>query len=142
MPDVHSADFRIGQQFTGLLAEDLSRPHIAQYAGASGDFNRVHVDEMFATQQAGRDAVIAHGMLTMGLTASFLSSLVGPGRFRTFGGRFLAAVGPGDTLMCTATVVAVDRNRDDPTVTFEVETTARGGSTVFKGNAVAGYPGA
>ncbi|WP_182481525.1 MaoC/PaaZ C-terminal domain-containing protein [Nocardioides immobilis] len=141
MPDAQSADFAVGQQFTGLLAEDLSRPHIAQYAGASGDFNRVHVDEAFATQKAGRDAVIAHGMFTMGLTASFITSLIGPATLRSFGGRFLAAVVPGDTLMCVVTVAAVDRDPDGPNVTFQVETTARGRSPVFAGSAVARFRG-
>jgi acyl dehydratase len=59
----------IGDTVTGCLVEDLSRLHIAQYAGASGDFNSVHVDERFAVEDAGRPSVIGHGMFTMGLTA-------------------------------------------------------------------------
>jgi acyl dehydratase len=137
MPDLWGPDVALGTKFTGVVAEDLSRPHIAQYAGASGDFNRVHVDEVFATQQAGREAVIAHGMLTMGLTATFITSLIGPGTLHSFGGRFLAPVGPGDTLTCIAIVTAMDRHRDGHTVTLQVETTVRGDTPVFSGNAVA-----
>jgi acyl dehydratase len=131
----------VGQQFTGVVAEDLSRPHIAQYAGASGDFNLVHVDEVFATSQAGRETIIAHGMLTMGLTATFVTSLIPRGTLRSFGGRFLAPVAPGDTLMCIATVSAMERHPDGHAVTFQVETTVKGGSPVFSGNAVANIPG-
>ena len=36
--------------------------------GASGDYNPLHTDELFATKVAGYPAVFAHGMLTMGMT--------------------------------------------------------------------------
>lgn len=133
MADLMHETVVLGQQFTGLLVEDLSRAHIAQYAGASGDFNLVHVDEVFATTQAGRDAVIAHGMLTMGLTATFATSLLGSENLRTFGGRFLAPVGPGDTLTCVAAVVALDAPDG---ITLKLETSNSSGVVVFSGEAV------
>ncbi len=95
----------VGHEFSVCVVEDLGRPHIAQYAGASGDFNSVHVDEEFARSEAGRAGVIAHGMLTMGLTGTFLASVVGHGTLRSFGGRFLAPVEPGDTLECVAVYI-------------------------------------
>jgi len=86
----------------------LSRADIARYPGASGDANLVHVDEPIATA-AGHPAVIAHGMLTMGLTGSFLTGLAGHHRVRRFGGRFVATVVAGDSLDCTARVRTVRR---------------------------------
>ena len=94
----------VGTTFTACLVEQLSRRHIAEYAGASGDFNRVHTDEAFAVHEAGRPSVIAHGMLTMGLTATFLTQLIGHGALVTFGGRFRAPVLPGQRLTSTVTV--------------------------------------
>jgi acyl dehydratase len=126
-----------GQTFNGLLVEKLNRAHIAQYAGASGDFNSVHVDEPFARSVAGRPAVIAHGMLTMGLTATFVTRLVGHGALRSFGGRFLLPVVPGDRLYCTATVQVVTRQDAGADVVLALETANQAQQTVFRGQAQA-----
>ena len=55
-----------------IVVEDLKRTQIVQYAGASGDFNPLHTDELFATAAAGNPSVFAHGMLTMGMTGKML----------------------------------------------------------------------
>ena len=130
----------VGSTFTATLVENLSRAHIAQYAGAAGDFNLVHVDESFAVGQAGRPSVIAHGMFTMGLTASFVTSLIGHGTLDRFGGRFLAPVHPGDTVVCTATVSEAESAPDGAQVVLAVRTATVGGQLVFEGSAVAHRP--
>ena len=48
-----------------VLVEDLKRTTIVQYAGASGDYNPLHSDEIFTTKIAGYPSVFAHGMLSM-----------------------------------------------------------------------------
>jgi acyl dehydratase len=135
--DVWDSAVSVGTEFVACVVEDLGRAHIAQYAGASGDFNSVHVDEVFATSAAGRESVIAHGMLTMGLTATFLTSIVGHGTLRSFGGRFLAAVLPGDTLDCRATITDVLHEEGQNRVSLHIETRTAAGSVVFVGDAVA-----
>jgi acyl dehydratase len=54
----------------------LSRGDLVNYAGVSGDANPIHWDEEIA-RLAGLPNVIAHGMLTMGLGAGFVSSWSG-----------------------------------------------------------------
>ncbi|MBU9763088.1 (R)-hydratase [Mycobacterium sp. TNTM28] len=54
----------------------LSRGDLVNYAGVAGDANPLHWDENIA-KLAGQPDVIAHGMLTMGLGASFASSWSG-----------------------------------------------------------------
>jgi acyl dehydratase len=54
----------------------LSRGDLVNYAGVSGDANPLHWDENIA-KLAGQPDVIAHGMLTMGLGASFFSAWSG-----------------------------------------------------------------
>ncbi len=54
----------------------LSRGDLVNYAGVSGDANPLHWDENIA-KLAGQPDVIAHGMLTMGLGASFGSAWSG-----------------------------------------------------------------
>ena len=39
----------VGQTFSAGVVEDLKRTQIVQYAGASGDYNPLHTDEVFAT---------------------------------------------------------------------------------------------
>ena len=49
----------------------LSQNQIADYADASGDFNKIHLDADFA-RAAGLPGTIVHGMLTMGLVGEAL----------------------------------------------------------------------
>ncbi len=54
----------------------LSRGDLVNYAGVAGDANPIHWDETIA-KLAGLPDVIAHGMLTMGLGAGFVSDWSG-----------------------------------------------------------------
>ncbi len=51
----------------------LSRGDLVNYAGVAGDANPIHWDEQIA-KLAGLPDVIAHGMLTMGLSTGFAST--------------------------------------------------------------------
>ena len=48
-----------------LTKGPVTTVQLVMYAGASGDFNRIHYDLPFA-MESGLGGVIAHGMLTMG----------------------------------------------------------------------------
>ena len=134
------ADLAAGATYTATVVENLTRTQIVQYAGASGDYNPLHTDEVFATQVAGYPSVFAHGMLTMGMTGRMLTDLVGDGRLTRFGGRFTSQVWPGDDLTTTATVEAVHPG-DEPTVDLTVVTTNQDGTAVFTGYASARVDG-
>lgn len=128
-----SSEISIGDTHTERVVEDLKRTQIVMYAGASGDYNPVHTDEVFTTKVAGYPSVFAHGMLTMGLTGRMLTNFVGDGRLTEFGVRFTSQVFPGDTLDATATVVGLD----DGCVELSVSTVNQDGVEVAKGNAKA-----
>jgi acyl dehydratase len=128
---------RVGDQYTDVVAEDLSRTQIVQYAGASGDYNPLHSDEPFARDVAGYPGVFAHGMLTMGLTGRLLTDWVGDGRLLEYGVRFTAQVWPGDTLTSTATVQEVGERDGVPVARIEVQTVNQHGAPVVTGTAVA-----
>lgn len=71
---------------TGTLSFD--RPRLVRYAGASGDFNRIHWDEAFA-MTVGLPDVIVHGMLTMGSAIGVVEEWAGdPGRVVDYQTRF------------------------------------------------------
>lgn len=122
----------VGQVVEQVVVEDLTRTQIVQYAGASGDFNPLHTDATYATEVAGFPGVFAHGMLTMGMTGSVLTDLVGVAALRRFGGRFQAQVWPGDTLQVRAEVTEVDGGL----ATLSLATSNQDGVAVFTGTAV------
>jgi acyl dehydratase len=127
------SDVKPGYTQEAVLVDDLKRTTIVQYAGASGDYNPLHSDEVFATKVAGYPSVFAHGMLTMGMTGRLLTDTVGDGRLTRFGGRFTSQVFPGDTLTATLTVDAVDGDIAEMTVV----TKNQDGTVVFQGTAAA-----
>ncbi len=107
------------------------------YAGASGDYNPLHSDEVYATKAAGYPTIFAHGMLTMGATGRVLTDWVGTDRLTTFGVRFVGQVWPGDTLTATATVEGLREDEHGLLAEFRVVTTNQDGATVVSGTATA-----
>jgi acyl dehydratase len=56
-----------GEKIAGLkVTPDKFLPH--RYAGASGDFNPIHIDKEFA-EMVGLPSTILHGLYVMGLVA-------------------------------------------------------------------------
>ena len=128
-------DPRVGQRYEERVVSNLSRSQIVQYAGASDDFNPLHTDELYATQVAGYPSVIAHGMLTMGLTAKAVTNSIGDGQLVRFGGRFVNVVFPGDDLVSRVEIQELT-NEDDATVAhLAIETRNQHDTVVFAGDA-------
>jgi acyl dehydratase len=125
MATLRAGELAVGQTFETVVVTDLKRTQIVQYAGASGDYNPLHTDEIYATKIAGYASVFAHGMLTMGLTGQAISALVGPESLLRFGVRFTAQVWPGDTLTVRSTVVRIDEGDDGQVAELSVSTVAR-----------------
>ena len=130
---LNASDLNVGDTYSENLVENLTRTQIVQYAGASGDYNPLHTDEIFTTKVAGYPTVFAHGMLTMGMTGRMLTNYVGDGRLTKYGVRFTNQVWPGDSLNSTATVEEVA----DGQVKLKVETTNQDGKVVLSGYAEA-----
>ncbi|MGY1743858.1 MULTISPECIES: MaoC/PaaZ C-terminal domain-containing protein [unclassified Blastococcus] len=126
-------DVEVGATREATVVDDLTRTQIVMYAGASGDYNPLHTDEVFATRVAGFPGVFAHGMLTMGMTGRALTDWVGEGALLSFGVQFRGQVWPGDTLVTTMTVTAVHED----SVELAVRTTNQDGRDVVTGTATA-----
>jgi acyl dehydratase len=139
-PKVDCAALAVGSAHEQVLVENLTRTQIVQYAGASGDFNPIHHDEVFASKAAGYPSVFAHGMLTMGLTGRLLTDWLGDGVLREFGVRFVKQVWPGDTLTGRAVVKSIELSGAEGRVEIEVETRNQKGEPVVSGSAVASLP--
>ncbi len=132
-----SADVAVGASRELVIAEDLSRTQIVQYAGASGDYNPLHSDERFAKEIAGYPSVFAHGMLTMGMTGRVLTDWFGAEALLGYGVRFVSQVWPGDRLTATATVTAVRDEDGGRVADLDVSTVNQDGTVVLTGTASA-----
>ena len=130
-------EINIGDTHTATLVEDLKRTQIVQYAGASGDYNPLHTDEIFTTKIAGYPSVFAHGMLSMGLTGTMLTNYVGDGALKKYGVRFTNQVWPGDTLKSTTTITAIRDQDGERVIDLEIVTTNQNDVAVVTGNATA-----
>src|ERR1700689_5986050 len=75
----------------------LTRTDLVIYAGASGDYNPMHHDEVKA-KQAGQPSVFGHGMFSMGLLGSALTDYVGIGNVTRFQVRFARQTWPDEVL--------------------------------------------
>ena len=128
---------KLGDVYSERVVDNLSRTQIVQYAGASGDYNPLHTDEVYTTQVAGYPTVFAHGMLTMGLTGKMLTNYVGDGTLTKFGVRFTNQVWPGDSLDAKATVAAIREEGGVQVVDLTLSTVNQDGKEVMTGNATA-----
>ncbi len=134
---LQASKLKVGDAREEVVIDNLTRTQLVMYAGASGDYNPVHTDEIFATKVAGYPTVFAHGMLSMGATARMLTNWVGDGRLTKYGVRFVSQVWPGDTLTARATVEALRREGGEHVADLKVVTTNQNGQEVVSGYASA-----
>jgi acyl dehydratase len=110
-------DFPVGREdrTSGLTVTDA---HVVQWAGLTGDWYPVHLDETFAAQTefGGR---IAHGPFTFAATVGLLAQtgMYGDAVIAWLGATDLRAVAPvriGDTVRGVSVVRDVRRSRTSP----------------------------
>ncbi len=89
-------DLEVGSE-APVVERLLSRTDLVVYAGASGDFNPMHHDEVLATA-AGMPSVFGHGMFSMGLLGTALTGWLGAGSLTRYRVRFSKQTWPGETL--------------------------------------------
>ena len=87
----------------------LTRTDLVMYAGASGDYNPMHHDEIKAGK-ANLPSVFGHGMFSMGILATALTDYVGVGNLRHYSVRFVKQTWPGETLR---TKIVVKETREE-----------------------------
>jgi len=89
------------------VTPDRFLPH--RYAGASGDFNPIHIDRELATQ-VGLPGNILHGLYGMALVARANAAAVGgdPRSLKRLSVQFRGMGVPEQEIVVSGTVVAVD----------------------------------
>jgi acyl dehydratase len=116
------------------LAVTPDRYVTVRYAGASGDFNPIHVDDEFA-QQVGLPGKILHGLWTMAQVARAQTEAVGgphaPAALKRLSVEFRGMAVPEQEITVTSKVKAVEDG------VAQVTTQAKQGSTRVVRNGVA-----
>lgn len=130
--DIPFADIQIGDRAS--MSKTISDYDVYGFAGITGDFNPVHVNNEFAktTMFKGR---IAHGMLSAGLISAVLGTAL-PGANTIYLGQelsFRAPVMIGDTI--TATVELLEKIEGKNRLIFRTTVTKQDGTIVVDGKA-------
>ena len=129
---------RVGDE-APVITHTLTRTDLVKYAGASGDFNPMHHDEVSA-QAAGQPSVFGHGMFSMGLLGSALTDYVGVGNVVRYQVRFARQTWPGEQLS-TKIVVTATRTEDGKNlVDLDVTLSNAEGENKVVGQATAALP--
>ena len=98
-----------GQSFELTVTPD--RYLTVRYAGASGDFNPIHIDEQFAPS-VGLPGQILHGLWTMAQVArAHTEALGGPQALASLSVQFRGMGVPERELTVRATIAEVDGDR-------------------------------
>jgi acyl dehydratase len=125
------ADPNVGEAIPELrVTPDKYLPH--RYAGASGDFNPIHIDDEFA-KAVGLPRNILHGLYGMGLTAKANAALADgdPRALKRLKVQFRGMGFPEQEIVVSGTVKSVEGDR------VVVDTVAKQGETEIIKNAEA-----
>jgi acyl dehydratase len=125
------ADLNVGDAVPELrVTPDKYVPH--RYAGASGDFNPIHIDPEFA-KAVGLPSTILHGLYSMGLVARANAAVAGgdPRALKRLSVQFRGMGMPEQEIVVSGTVKSVDGGR------VTIDTVAKQGDTEIIKNAEA-----
>ena len=121
------ARFAVGDTFEWVREVDPYRP--VYYAGASGDYNPIHIDPAVG-RAAGYHGVILQGMCTFSWLSDACASYLGdPSLLKRLRARFTKPVQVGDVIRFQVRCVAAD----EKTVRLEIAATNQAGEEVLKG---------
>ena len=128
------SELRVGDDLPPLTKPMVDRVQIARYAAASGDFNRLHLDEPYA-HSVGFPGMFAPGMLAMGFIGQLLTAWLRRGHVRKLSARFVKIVWPGDELTCRGRIGELRREQGACYADVELWAENRKGELVLRGQA-------
>lgn len=118
------------KQFDSKVFSPVHKLELIKYAGASGDFNPIHIIDEEA-KKTGLPSVIQHGMLTMAKVGSVFSNHLDKGYIQNFSVRFKGMVYENDTV--TAKAILKDK-KNEGLYTYEVTATNQEGKVILLGH--------
>jgi acyl dehydratase len=113
---VYLEDLREGSEYLSA-SRTISRQDIAAFAGLSGDFSPLHIDDQWTRENTPFSGRIAHGALVFSASQGLRTPVVDDIAVIAFLGFERSLVGPvypGDTIAARWTVAQVRRSRSRP----------------------------
>jgi acyl dehydratase len=115
-----------------VVSHRLTRTDLVKYAGASGDFNPMHTDEV-AAKEAGLPSVFGHGMFSMGLLGRAVTDWAGAGNLKVYGVRFTKQTWPGETLSTRIVVSGKEETAEGRIIIAELALLNQNGEVKLSG---------
>lgn len=126
---------QVGDELPPLQLPPVDRTTLALFAGASGDYNPIHIDIDFA-RRAGMPDVFAQGMLGMAWLGRLLTQWAPQSKLRRFDVRFQGVTHLGHAVRCTGRVVEKLERDGERCVRVEVSSTNQHGQVRIAGEAL------
>lgn len=134
VPTLRYDDLNDGDE-APVVSHELTRPDLVAYAGASGDLNPMHTDEVQA-KASGLPSVFGHGMLSMGLVGRALTDWAGVGNLKEYRARFTKQTWPGETLTTRIVVTGKQQTAAGKTISVDISLANQDGEVKLAGSAV------
>ncbi|PIC63716.1 dehydratase [Sporosarcina sp. P13] len=126
----------VNQKIEPMMKPPITKVQLAQYAGASGDFNPLHLDDEFA-RKIGMDGVVAHGMLVMGFLGEYVMKIAAQqAKVVNFTMRFGKMTFPGDEIRCSAIVERIVEEDGKRWIALDLTAEKKSGEVVGSGSAI------
>jgi acyl dehydratase len=130
-------EIRVGDALPELSLPAIDRTMLALFAGASGDYNPVHID-LDAARAAGIPDVFAQGMLGMAWLGRLLTGWAPQSRLRKFSVRFVGVAQLGDVIRCTGKIA--DKLESERCLRIEMQSLNQFGQIKITGQALVAFP--
>ncbi|WP_301109312.1 MaoC/PaaZ C-terminal domain-containing protein [Sporosarcina sp.] len=129
-------ELTVDQKLEPMVKPPITKVQIAQYAGASSDFNPLHLDDDFA-KKIGLDGVIVHGMLVMAFLGEYVMKIAGNEAWlANFKMRFGKMTVPGDEIRCSGAVARTYEEQGKRCIALELTAEKVSGEIVGAGSAI------
>lgn len=92
-------DYEVGASIPELHVGEITQATLARYAGASGDFNAIHVDPDFA-RTVGLQNTIAHGMFIKAQLSRLATNWIAPQKIVSLHTKFKNMTLVGEKIIC------------------------------------------
>ena len=128
-----------GAPIDGLSIPALTRVTLARFAGASDDYNPVHLDDKGAAA-TGKPSVFAPTTLIMGYVGRMVERWLVGAALKRFELKVVRLVWPGDVLTCRGTII--DKREEDGAYIIDADISAdnQRGENVANGLIIAVVP--
>lgn len=128
-------DYEQGAEIPELKVGPITHMDLVRYAGASGDFNPIHTDPVYA-KEAGLKGTIAHGMYVMAQLGRLATDWVVPDQIEKFGVKFKGMTEPGESLTCVGKVKRKKEEDGKKVMTVSVEAQGPDGKARVAGDLI------